>query len=98
MSIIDKICEVWGRTLSPIETQKIINLSEEFDDDVLIEAALISVDKTHPMAYMSKILYYVKNPLEQSTKKKEIKEENNGNEDANKWLEDFKKRHNGGNE
>lgn len=85
MNLIEKICELWGRTLSPIETQKIINIKEEYSEEVILEAALLSVDKVHPMQYMCKILYYVKHPVEKKETKKEERQE------GSKWLNNFHK-------
>lgn len=90
MKLLDKVCELWGRTLSPIETQKIINLAEEFSEEVILEAAMISSDKTHPMQYMCKCLYYVKHPTEQG-KKKPVEDEKEMVRKS-KWLEEFQKR------
>lgn len=88
MNTIDKICELWGRTLSPIETQKIVNLMNEFNEDVILEAAMISSDKTHPMQYMAKVLYYVNHPLEP---KKEQPVEEAPVDTGSKWLDNFQK-------
>ena len=85
MNLIDKICELWGRTLSPIETQKILNIKDKYNEEVILEAAMISVDKVHPMQYMMKILYYVDHPVE---KKEEPKKEP---EEDSKFLKDFHK-------
>lgn len=90
MNLLDRVCELWGRTLSPIETQKIINLSNEFSEEVILEAAMISADKNLPMQYMARTLYYVKHPTEQGKKKEKVEVE--PVEDTNsKWLEEFKK-------
>lgn len=98
MTIIDKICEVWGRTLSPIETQKIINLSQHFTEEVLIEACKLSADKDRPMQYMARILYYVEHPLENIPKpkpKEKTKNEIITEELLNDpWLQEFNKRNN----
>ena len=86
MQILDKVCELWGRTLSPIETQKIINLVDEFSEDVILEAAMVSADKQRPMAYMCKVLYYVKNPLDLKPKEEKVVEVPKQSE----WLKNFK--------
>lgn len=91
MKLLEEISKLWGRILSPIETQKIINLSEEFGEDVILEAAMVSADKTRPMLYMCRVLYYVKNPTEQG-KKKEEEQEQPKVENNSKWLEEFQKR------
>lgn len=96
MEIIDKICEVWGRTLSPIETQKIITLSQHFSEDVLLEACKLSVGKNHPMQYMARILYYVEHPLENIPKPK-VKEPTQQDllqqeMENDKWLQEFYER------
>ena len=87
--LLEKISEIWGRVLSPIETQKIINLCEEFGENIILEAAMISSSKTYPMQYMCKVLYYVKNPIEATKKKEEVQEPVQTN---SKWLEEFEKR------
>ena len=96
MEIIDKICEVWGRTLSPIETQKIITLSQHFSEDILLEACKLSVGKTHPMQYMARILYYVEHPLDNIPKpkpKEKTKEEIMNEQLLNdSWLKEFNER------
>ena len=69
MNLLDKICELWGRTLSPIETQKILNIKNKYSEEIILEAAMLSVDKTHPMQYMCKILYYMEHPTEHPPKK-----------------------------
>ena len=91
MNLLDRVCELWGRTLSPIETQKIINLSNEFSEEVILEAAMISADKNLPMQYMAKTLYYVKHPTEQGKKKEKVQEVAPVEDTNSKWLEEFKK-------
>lgn len=93
MELLDKIQELWGRTLSPIETQTIINLVEEeqINEDVILEVAMMSVDKERPLLYMKKVLYYVKHPLEKKEKKEEPKEEEPQIVHKSKWLDEFLK-------
>ena len=86
MNLIDKICELWGRTLSPIEAQKILNIKDSFNEEVILEAAMLSMDKVHPMQYMMRILYYVNHPME---KKEEAKEPKVQDTSGSKWLDDF---------
>ena len=97
MELLDKIQELWGRTLSPIENFTIINMVEEehLREDVILEAAMLSVDKERPFLYMKKILYYVKNPLEKKEKKEEEVEEEPKMVRKCKWLEEFQKKHGG---
>ena len=89
MSLIDKICELWDRTLSPIETQKILNIKDKYNEEVILEAAMISSDKVHPMQYMCKILYYMDHPTESPQKKEVIEEKEIIHK--SKWLENFHK-------
>ena len=96
MEIMDRICQEWGRTLSPIETQQIITLSQSFSEDVLLEACKLSKDKKHPMQYMARILYYVEHPLENIPKpkvkeptRKEVLEDEMDNDP---WLQAFYER------
>lgn len=90
MKTIDKVCELWGRTLSPIETQKIINLMKEFSEEIILEAAMISSDKIHPMQYMAKVLYYVNHPLEPKKEEKPVEEV--PVETGSKWLDKFQEK------
>ncbi len=89
MELLDKIQELWGRTLSPIENFTIINMVEEehLREDVILEAAMLSVDKERPFLYMKKILYYVKNPLEKKKVDEPIEEPKKVRKC--KWLEEF---------
>lgn len=75
MKLLDQIQELWGRTLSPIETCSIISMIEEekMDENVIIECAKLSADKERPFQYMKKVLYNIKHPLEK--KKEELVEE-----------------------
>lgn len=85
MELISQIEQLWGRTLSPIEIQTIVNLSEQFNEEVLLESAMISQDKERPLAYMKAILRNVKFPTSEIEKKKE-EPSSSGSE----WLREFK--------
>lgn len=91
MNLLDRVCELWGRTLSPIETQKIINLSNEFSEEVILEAAMISADKNLPMQYMAKTLYYVKHPLESNNTISNIQPSEQRQSSGSEWFDEFKK-------
>lgn len=71
MELITQIEQLWGRTLSPIELQTIVNLTEQFNEEVLLESAMMSQDKERPLAYMKAILRNVKFPTSEIEKKKE---------------------------
>lgn len=106
MELITQIEQLWGRTLSPIELQTIVNLTEQFNEEVLLESAMMSQDKERPLAYMKAILRNVKFPTSEIKKKEEptssgsewwdkTKLELEKNEkieklEGSKWLEEFK--------
>ena len=79
MKLLDQIQGLWGRTLSPIEIQSIIGLTELYDDKTILQSAMLALDKEKPFPYMKKVLL--------SCKKKET-EEKSGSE----WLDNFNKR------
>lgn len=78
MKLLDQIQGLWGRTLSPIEIQSIVGLTEVYDDKTILQSAMLSVDKEKPFPYMKKVLA--------SCKMKE--EEKSGSA----WLDEFNKR------
>ena len=80
MKLLEQIQGLWCRTLSPIEMDVLMGLMSMYDDKTILEAALISIDKNNPMAYMKKVLT--------SCKTKEKEEESSGSE----WLDNFNKR------
>ncbi|MBO7692356.1 MAG: DnaD domain protein [Methanobrevibacter sp.] len=84
MELINQIEQLWGRTLSPIELQTIVNLTEQFNEEVLLESAMMSQDKERPLAYMKAILREVKFPTS------EIKKKEEPTSSGSKWLQDFK--------
>ena len=90
MELIDKIQNLWGKTLSPIETFTIINLLQEenLQEDVILEAAMMSVDKEKPMLYMKKILYNIKHPLEKPNPYVQPVEP--PKESGSQWLDNLK--------
>lgn len=92
MELIDKIQNLWGKTLSPIETFTIINLlnEENIQEDVILEAAIMSVDKEKPMLYMKKILYNIKHPLESNNTNKNIQPSEPPKESGSQWLDNLK--------
>lgn len=85
MELINQIEQLWGRTLSPIEIQTIVNLTEQFNEEVLLESAMMSQDKERPLAYMKAILRNVKFPTSEIEKTKE-ETTSSGSE----WLQKFK--------
>lgn len=89
MELLDKIQELWGRTLSPIETYSIIAMIEEekMDEKVILDSAKLSADKKRPFQYMKKVLYNIKHPLEK--KKEEPVEEEPKRVRKSKWLKEF---------
>ena len=48
MKLLDQIQGLWGRTLSPIEIQSIIGLTEVYDDKTILQSAMLSLDKEKP--------------------------------------------------
>ena len=84
MELINQIEQLWGRTLSPIELQTIVNLTEQFNEEVLLESAMISQDKERPLAYMKAILREVKFPTS------EIKKKEEPTSNSSEWLKNFK--------
>ena len=84
MEIINQIEQLWGRTLSPIELQTIVNLTEQFNEEVLLESAMMSQDKERPLAYMKAILRDVKFPTS------EIKKKEEPTSSGSEWLQKFK--------
>lgn len=90
MELLDKIQEMWGRTLSPIETYSIIAMIEEekLDEKLILEAAMMSVDKAQPFYYMKKVLYNIKHPLEKK-KEDDPAEEEPKRVRKCKWLKEF---------
>lgn len=96
MELLNKIQELWGRTLSPIETYTIINMIEEehLDEKLILEAAMMSVDKAQPFYYMKKVLYNIKHPLEKKKEDDPVEEEPTLVRKS-KWLEEFQKKYGG---
>lgn len=96
MELLNKIQELWGRTLSPIETYTIINMVEEehLDEKLILEAAMMSVDKAQPFYYMKKVLYNIKHPLEKKKEDDPVEEEPKMVRKS-KWLEEFQKKYGG---
>lgn len=91
MEIMDRVQELVGRTLSPIETFKLMNILKEIPEDVVLEACMMSLDKERPLDYMFKVLYYVQNPLAERPIKTKIEK---ADEDLEKdeWLKAFYER------
>ena len=89
MELFDKIQELWGRTLSPIETYSIIAMIEEehLDEKLILEVAMMSVDKSQPFYYMKKVLYNIKHPLEKKKEEEPVEEPKMVRK--SKWLEEF---------
>lgn len=85
MELISQIEQLWGRTLSPIEIQTIVNLSQQFNEEVLLESAMMSQDKERPLAYMKAILRNVKFPTSEIEKEKE-----EPSFSGSEWLREFK--------
>lgn len=91
MQIMDRVQELVGRTLSPIETFKLMNILKEIPEDVVLEACMMSLGKERPLDYMFKVLYYVQNPLaERPIKAKMEKAEEDLEKDE--WLKAFYER------
>ena len=90
MELLDKIQELWGRTLSPIETYSIIAMIEEehLDEKLILEVAMMSVDKAQPFYYMKKVLYNIKHPLEKKKEDDPVEEEPKRVRKC-KWLKEF---------
>lgn len=90
MELLDKIQELWGRTLSPIETYSIIAMIEEekIDEKLILEVAMMSVDKAQPFYYMKKVLYNIKHPLEKKKEDDPVEEEPKRVRKC-KWLKEF---------
>ena len=90
MELLDKIQELWGRTLSPIETYSIIAMIEEekMDEKVILECAKLSSDKKSPFQYMKKVLYNIKHPLEKKKEDEPVEEEPKRVRKC-KWLKEF---------
>ena len=90
MELLNKIQELWGRTLSPIETYSIIAMIEEehLDEKLILEAAMMSVDKAQPFYYMKKVLYNIKHPLEKKKEDDPVEEEPKRVRKC-KWLKEF---------
>ena len=90
MELLDKIQELWGRTLSPIETYSIISMKEEehLDEKLILEVAMMSVDKAQPFYYMKKVLYNIKHPLEKKKEDDPVEEEPKRVRKC-KWLKEF---------
>lgn len=90
MELFDKIQELWGRTLSPIETYSIIAMIEEehLDEKLILEVAMMSVDKAQPFYYMKKVLYNIKHPLEKKKEDDPVEEEPKRVRKC-KWLKEF---------
>ena len=90
MELLDKIQELWGRTLSPIETYSIIAMKEEehLDEKLILEVAMMSVDKAQPFYYMKKVLYNIKHPLEKKKEDDPVEEEPKRVRKC-KWLKEF---------
>lgn len=90
MELLDKIQELWGRTLSPIESYSIIAMKEEekLDEKLILEVAMMSVDKAQPFYYMKKVLYNIKHPLEKKKEDDPVEEEQKKVRKC-KWLKEF---------
>ena len=80
MKLLEQIQGLWGRTLSPIEIQSIIGLTEIYDDKTILQSAMLALDKEKPFPYMKKVL--------STYKPKEKEEESSGSA----WLDEFNKR------
>ena len=93
MELLDKIQELWGRTLSPIETYSIIAMIEEehLDEKLILQCAMMATDKAQPYFYMKKVLYNIKHPLEKKKEDVPVEEEPKMVRKC-KWLEEFQKR------
>ena len=89
MEIMDRVQELMGRTLSPIETFKLMNILKEIPEDVVLEACMMSLGKERPLDYMFKVLYYVQNPLAERPAKKVQSEEDF---EKDEWLKAFYER------
>lgn len=89
MELLDKIQELWGRTLSPIETYSIIAMIEEekLNEEIILECAKLSADKKRPFQYMKKVLYNIKHPLEKKKEDEPVEEPKLVRK--SKWLEEF---------
>lgn len=94
MEIMDRIQELIGRTLSPIESYKLQNILKKIPEEVILEACMMSIGKERPLDYMFKVLYYIENPLaERPVKKKNSYEEVDEILLNDEWLKDFNSRH-----
>lgn len=108
MRLLDQIQGLWGRTLSPVEIQSIIGLTEVYDDKTILQSAMLALDKEKPFPYMKKVLMNCKKKdevigekkivrkckwLEEFFKNLEDEDEQGGSsETGSKWLDDFNKR------
>lgn len=90
MELLDKIQEMWGRTLSPIESNSIINMVEEehLDEKLILQCAMMATNKAQPYFYMKKVLYNVKHPLEKKKEDDPVEEEPKRVRKC-KWLKEF---------
>ena len=93
MEVMDRIQELVGRTLSPIESYKLQNILKTIPEDVVLEACMMSVGKERPLDYMFKVLYYIENPLaERPVKKKDGYNEVDEALLNDEWLKAFNER------
>lgn len=93
MQIMDRLQELIGRTFSPIEIFKLQKILETVPEEVVLEACMMSLNKSRPMDYMFKVLYYAMNPYaERPLPKKEKGNYSDKELEEDEWIKEFNER------
>lgn len=85
MSTIEKVEKILNRCLTHIEAATIMELLDQFSEEVILEAMELAKDKKQPLLYFKKILYNIKNPFE-NNKPKPVEEPK---KEGSEWLANF---------